>query len=455
MTLVAGGEGASKSWLFGIWAVANLSYLAAVNGVTQQEDGKMQAVSKLCWVVGYTFEDAYKDWRYVLEACEALDNIDGTPSIRDNGKQQCSFRTKMGQFVNTISGEDPTAVGRENVDLLGGAEASRWSSELFHRAQGRIERRANYRSAMFLSGSFESSTGPFFDWYKLGQGPNRQGLRSYSIPTWANRSLYPGGYDDPAIQRLRENNTADRFNERYGGHPAPPRNIVIPEFNTTLHVDPGLDWSETADTYIGVDPGSICYAWVMWQHVPEYGEVWVLDEGYLHRGTHEASIYAAKMSSGWRHCLRTRRLNIDVAGFQQHGNADTVAGIWRQNTGFVTTGKSYKVDTTIERLRSLLTINPVTGRARMRIHPRCVGLRAELGDGKNPIEGRGMWLRYNEHGAPRADSCDAVKALGYSLSTVFGTSMPDEGDEGEAGASWIGRTSRPQRIELGKDWKIV
>jgi hypothetical protein len=457
---MSGGEGASKSFTAGLWTTAMLQYLVGRNGLKQTPQGQI-AVSDLCWVVGLTYEDAYKDWKYIYEFNEAIDNVTpGTYHVRDGGKDQCSFRTKFGQLVITLSGEDPEAVGRENVHVLVGAEASRWSSELFHRAQGRIERTANLGSGMFLSGSFKSSSGPFHDWYKLGQGPNIQGVTSYSVPSWENLALYPGGYDDPAMVRLRANNSEARFGERYGGKPAPPANAVVPEFNSILHVDPNLEWDDKADTYIGVDPGDICYAWLLWQYNEDRGEVLVQDEGYIHRGTHDTAIESCKLSTGWKHSQRTRRVFIDVAGEQHHAN-DSAADIWREGTGYWVTGERYKVETTVDRLRTLMRVNPATGRSRLRIHPRCKGLRAELGDGQNPIDGRGMWLRYSEFGRPRSDNCDAVKALGYSVQGVFGSNMPetnfDSGDETSfsyIGVHRKGNIAKPTWA-TAEGWKIV
>lgn len=453
---MSGGEGAGKSFLAGLWATINLTYLAVKYGYRQTQ-GTPQAVADLCWVVGLTYTDAYKDWDYIYKFCEALDNVEpGTYHVRDGGKDQCTFRTKSGQLVATISGEDPTNVGRENVHILLGAEASRWSAELFHRAHGRIERTASLGSAMFLSGSFESSVGPFADWFKLGQGPNAENVVSHTVPTWANRKLYPGGIDDPAIQRLRARNSESRFWERYGGRPAAPKNIVLPDFNSVLHVDPRLSWSDSADTYIGVDPGSICYAYVVWQYHNDLGEVHVMDEGYIHRGTHESVATAAKTSMGWSHLLRTRRGFIDIAGYQDHANPEAAAKIWERMTGFWFSGERFKVEATIDRIRSFLMVNPQTGRPRMRIHPRCKGLRAELGDGPNPIEGRGMWLRYNEHGKPREDSCDAVKALGYSLAGVFGTDMPSNEYALTEDTSYVMPVNRLRKpTAIGPGWKIV
>jgi len=386
------------------------------------EDGK--AVSRLYWVIGESYEDAFKDYTDLLGVCEQLGIVEeGSVHLRDSGRDKCDFTTTYGQFVETISGSDPTVVARLEPDGIIGAEASRWSAELWRRVFGRLARRRSLGSWGFFSGSPETSVGPFADYYRLGTGPNTVELQSFNIPTWSNIYRYPGGLDDPAILELKAITPDDRFTERYGGVPVAPRNAVLPEFSSALHVDDLVEYDPGADTYIFVDPGDIGYAVIFVQVVG--AEIRVVESIYAHRSTHEIVLADVKQMQGWKHTQRTRRVVIDVAGFQHHAGQSVVEK-WIDATGYYVTGERYKVEMLIEKLRSALMFNPKSGKARLRIHPRNVGLLAEAGAVANPIPGRGMWLRFSETGRPREDSCDAWKALGYGLLALFGSDMPEE-----------------------------
>ena len=70
-----------------------------------------------------------------------------------------------------------------------------------------------------------------------------------------------------------------------------------------------------------------------------------------------------------------------------------------------------------------MAISPRTGRPRLRISSRCVGLISELGGGPSPIANRGVWKM--KGGVPDRDkNNDACKALGYGLVSHFGTTIP-------------------------------
>lgn len=418
--LVSAGEGAGKSWAAGEVSAIHLVYDVVVNGL----DDKGKANANLYWVIGESYEDAYKDWHDMLEVCEKLGIVaEGSVHIRDNGKDMCDFTTIYGQFVESRSGDDPTTIARLEPHGIIGAEASRWSAELWRRVWGRLARRERYGSWGFFSGSPESNVGPFADWYRLASGPNRFNIRSFAMPTWSNTYVYPGGYDDPAIQALKAITPEDRFNERYGGVPSAPRNAVLQEFSFPLHVDDSIDYVDGVDTYIFIDPGDIAYAVLFVQVVGS--EIRVVEGIYAHRSTHDAVIAEAKMMRGWKYTQHTRRIIIDVAGYQHHNDTST-SYKWMAATGYYVSGEKYKVEALIDKLRSTLMVNPHTGRPRLRIHPRVVGLLAEAGAIANPIPGRGMWTRFSESGRPREDSNDAWKALGYGLLGLFGTDMPVE-----------------------------
>ena len=103
---------------------------------------------------------------------------------------------------------------------------------------------------------------------------------SFNLPSYSNFHLYPGGKDDPEIQRLIRDSSDDFFLERIEGIPSPPRGIVFQEFRPDMHVQ---DVSYVKDTpvQIWMDPGYAgAYAVMAVQEIN--GQFWVIDEIYEH-----------------------------------------------------------------------------------------------------------------------------------------------------------------------------
>jgi hypothetical protein len=412
--LMAGGEGAAKSFTGGLKAL--LFSLTAPHSI------------KLGWVVGADFEDARKEMDYIIDWAEALGVLDRSGStISSHSDQKCKLHITapsggdgepINFYIESVSGHDPLKIGREEPDFIIGCEVSRWESELWRRCQGRLARKYP-KSWGYFSGSFETSLGWFPEMYNLGQGPNDQDLVSYSIPSHANRFLYPGGVSDPAIIKLQNGMSPERFMARHMGKPSPPVDAVLPEFKNTYHVYP-VRYEVGYPVYVFIDPGTHIYAVLFVQIVGV--EVHVLDEVFMARATHEAVITATINNPLWQYI---REGVIDVAGTQHHFGFGSPEEAWARDTrGALTLRAEYrKLNDTVERLRSVMAINPTTQRPRLLVDPKCRGLIAEFGGGKAPVDGSGLW-RKDGSGKPSEKNCDSAKALGYGLLALYGTVRP-------------------------------
>lgn len=385
------------------------------------EDGRPE--SRLYWIIGADYPDAYREFDLIYNFCLQLDNVKpGSLHLRDEGRDKCSFETASGQFVETLTGADPTAVGRLEPDGIVGAEVSRWQRELWTRAFGRLARKYQQESWGIFSGSFETSIGPFADYYALGKGPNDQQITSVRIASRENLHKYPGGADDPELLRQKSLLPPHKFLERFEGEPSAPTNAVLTNFSGALHVDDRIDYQPDMPCYISVDPGNLCYAVLFIQ--PVGGEIWVLDNVYVSGWDHHSVIAETKLRVGWKYAVQTRRGIIDIAGSQHHASASPKE-LWEEQTGFVFDANKVDVEQTVSRLNSVLQVSPATGRPRLRIHPRADGLIAEGGGGPSPIPGMGIWLRHGAGGIPERKNDHAWKALGYALTSLYGNTMPE------------------------------
>lgn len=404
--LTLGGEGSGKSFAAGLFAACHAVYDAMVTD------------NKLYWVVGADFEDARKDFDYILEFMTQLGAVKemNLPNRRDS---QSQLFTTMGQQFVTISAYDPTKLGREEPVGIVGAEVSRWYEEAFQRCEDRLRR--NYEHGWgFFTGSPETSLGWLPALWTFGQGPTgERRLRSYNVPTWANTYKYPGGRDHPAMKAAEASSSPQRFTERFGGRPTLPRNIIFSEFNPLLHIDKNLDYDPNLPVLLAIDPGDKVYC-VLFVQLPENGEVRVVDEIYVQHFTHQQIINAAKSNEGWP---LVQGGAIDIASTQNHMGLPMPMEEWYKDTGLALLASRIPVNDSIERVRVALSINMQTARPRLRIHPRCKGLISEMGGGPSPVPGGGPWM-YSEtrfgFGPPRAENDHACKALAYLLAGSYG-----------------------------------
>lgn len=439
--VMAGGEGASKSFTGGLKAL--LYSLTAPYKI------------KLGWVVGADFEDARKEMDYIIQWSDELGVLDRAGStISSHADQKCklhimvpgTLRADPIDFhVESVSGHDPLKIGREEPDFIVGCEVSRWEVELWRRCQGRLARKHG-KSWGFFSGSFETSLGWFPEVFALGQGANDEDLVSYSVPSSANYYLYPGGAGDPELVKLQLSMTPERFLARHMGKPSPPQDAMLPEFKSSLHVH-AIGFVPGYPVYIFIDPGTHIYAVEFVQIVAD--EIHLLDEVYIARATHDAVVTAVMTNRLWPYVTEGV---IDVAGGQHHFGFGSPEEAWHRDTrGLPMRAQYHKVSETVERLRSVLAINPVTQRPRLIVHPQCTGFIAEAGGGRAPVEGSGLW-RKTPGGEPGKDHCDATKALGYGLLALYGTlrpgaafSTPLYGEEETETYSYLDAPDRPQR----------
>ena len=118
----------------------------------------------------------------------------------------------------TKSARDPARLAGEAPDGILGCEAAQLPYDVFLRLRGRVAER---RGWLWLSGTFEGSRGWYADHFSAWQAVNADGAASFSIPTWSNRALFPGGRADAEIEALEATYPAAVFRERFGGVPLP------------------------------------------------------------------------------------------------------------------------------------------------------------------------------------------------------------------------------------------
>lgn len=386
--LIAGGERAGKS------------YSAAMELIN-----RCDVPHGLYWIVGPTYELARPEYGYVAAALAEIGAIAGRPTWPSRG--QCSLRTRWGTEISTRSADDPVTLAGLAPDGILMCEAAQHSYDVWLRLRGRI---AEKRGWLWASGTFEGSRGWYADTFTRWQGDNPEGGRSFSLPSWSNLALYPGGRDDPEIRALEATYPADLFAERFGAVPCVPHTIVFREFAYGLHVGSGANLAQGLPVHLAIDPGYAgAYAVLAIQVVGEI--VHVLDEVYVTGATAYDVIDECKRRDWWG---LVRDGVIDIAG-RQHQGLPSHVEIWREAAGVYLHSNRVGIADGIARLRTFL-IDPASRDPRILFAPHCRHTFAEFGNYRYP--------EVVENRPAREEPIDAdnhaLKALSYWLYARYG-----------------------------------
>jgi hypothetical protein len=388
LKLVAGGERGGKSYS------AAMELLRACALVRHG----------LYWIVGPTYDLARPEFQYVANALLSQRATDPR-SISWPRQGPCSLTTAWGVEIATRSADDPVKLAGVAPDGVLMCEAAQQNYETFLRLRGRI---AEKRGWLWLSGTFEGSTGYFSDLYSAWQADNEDGGRSFSLPTWSNRVVYPGGRDDEEIKRLEAIYPADRFQERFGAVPCPPANLVFREFSYATHVRT-CEYEPRLPVEVWVDPGwATAYAVLAVQFQGD--DVYVIGEVYEQNMSHEEVIGELRRRP---YGPNVQKGVIDFAG-RQHQADRSAVDVWRA-AGITLRSQPVSIEAGIDRVKTFLR-EPRTHRPRIAIDPSCKNFCREFGLYR---------YRVNAEMKPVSDTPldidnHALKACAYGLIDRFG-----------------------------------
>lgn len=421
LRLVAGGAQAGKSY----------SAAMEMAGRFQGDGG-----DGLFWLVGEEYADTKREFQYLVDAFTRLGLSVFSSKNVNPGEIVISGDIRF----ETKSANDERKLGAVAPRGILGCEAAQFSVTTYHRLRERI---APKRGWLLLSGTFEGSMGWYPELWTKWQVENPEGGRSFSIPTWSNKVLYPGGRDDPEILLLEASTPPDIFQERFGAVPCPPSGRVFPEFQMFLHIKSMPDaeypwpietvWCDSAKKFITFDPRAPVYLWtdpgyagacsVLAAQIPG-DTVYIFDEIYLQGVVTEDIIHTAQSRPWWK--LRDVHVG-DYHYIHQHQAMPAVAEVWQKKAGVHLRSQRVGINEGNERLKTFLLPDRVSGRPHVYIDPACQGLISELGGAPNPFSGQAEVYRWkvDRSGAvigktPEDKNNHSIKALIYGLVDKFG-----------------------------------
>lgn len=385
----------------------------------------------LIWLVGPDYEQCKGEFDYMYAPLKALGLIEGE-SIPEKGSR--SFTTIWGCRVQTKSAKDLATVASFAPHALAGVEMGQQTHASYEKLQ---ERALEHGSRIFMTGTLEDAQPWYADLWEKWQGPNPEGGRSFSLPSWSNTAKFPLGRLDPKIRDLENGVSPEIFLQRVAAVPYKSSGLVFKMFDRRVHVKP-LPFDKTLPIEIAIDPAQHTYAVLAIQWLPlpffttnakgrqvQLHEVRVIDEVYEHDTSVYDVIPLVVAKPWWKH---VRAGVIDIAGKQHHANKSQVQ-IWREETGLNLRSKKISIPEGIEVVRHRLRRHPIAGqpliyfshhmRSDRDVQGRAQGLVAEFGLYKWPDWTEGMSTAQR----PIDANNDGAKALGYWLHDKFGSAI--------------------------------
>ena len=397
--LVAGGEQAGKSMVASKYLVSRFL----------ETEGK-----GLYWLVAADYERTRAEFDYLVEDFSALGILEEVTKRVDPGRIVLADGTR----IETKSAKDPRTLAMRAPDGVLGCEASQLDLNSFYRLRGRV---APKRGWLFLSGTFEGSLGWYPQLFSSWQMPTED-EESFSLPSYSNAYLYPGGINDPEIQKLRTQASDEFFMERIQGIPSPPTGLVFGEFRTDIHVDEEAEWVPGEQVYLWMDPGYAgAYAVMAAQDIND--QICVFDEVYEQGLTTDGIIDIVTNKPWWKD---VHSGTIDIAGYQ-HQAMSAPAELWMDRTGIYLDARKIRINEGTERLKGFLKPDPVTHRPKVTFSPKCRGILSEFGAVPSPFDGQTRAYRWKTDregnivgDTPEDKNNHAVKAVIYGLVSRFG-----------------------------------
>lgn len=435
--LGAGGERFGKSELAAMYAYVR----HMCDRFFDMQQGKFNK-SYLYWLIGEDYAMCRGEFDHLVNFFQTIDDVE---YLSQPKQDSCILVTKTGARFETKSAYDERKLGVSAPDGVLGCEVGLWSDETWHRARGRM---AEKRAWGIFTGSFENSLSSFAARFEEGQKDNEHDMVSFSLPTWANTAVFPGGWDDPEIAALRAFFPEERFNERFGGKPSKPSGLVFKLFGPE-HVG-AAEFDPERPVQLWVDPGyAHAYAVLAVQLYPD--AVNIFDELYLTGRTHSQLIKECKLRRWWK---QVDKVVMDRAGRQQNANGESGAEVWRKEADKRVATNYVHIKDGIDRVNTFLMPTEQTGLPRLVVSPRCVGLLAEMGYGRAPSGFPGFRpyaYRLTSSGGVTVSDLpidaynDACKALGYGLIENFGFTL--EGRAILPPQSYLDSAVRRERVE--------
>lgn len=170
----------------------------------------------LFWIIGATYQAAEKEFTYLFEWCKALGLVQKTNQPANNSWQ---LVLKDGTVVETRSSEHVERLASDATDACLVVEAAQQRPGVRSAAR---QRNLEKNGISIFSGTFEDADKQQYVWFeKMADREDEENIHvaCFTLPSWTNRFIFPGGFEDPKIQWAYEHEDEYTFWRKYGGKP--------------------------------------------------------------------------------------------------------------------------------------------------------------------------------------------------------------------------------------------
>lgn len=365
------------------------------------------------WIVGPTYRLAEKEFRVVWDDLKKLRLLDKCPTKQYNVNQgNMRIVTPFNSIIEAVSAEKPDALVGEGLDGVIMSEAAKHKMSTWQQI---IEPALSDKRGIAIF----PSTPQGFNWYKglydLGQQPEFPDYESWHFPTWENKAMYPGGYDDPVLAGIRSTVSKQYWDQEYGAMFTSFEGQIYPEFNEDIHVKSityNPEWKNYwafdfgfVDPFccydIMVDPADNVYVWREYQ--VSYQATW----------THAHIIKNRKNPPGFH----VNAMYGDPSGADEIATLELVLGM--------VAAERVSWDQGVEAIKRWL--QPVDGPPKLFIDKSCIHLRRQMSQLRKKEMKEGMNERPGQHDFDD-HGCDTLRYFfnhyfvlghGISLASVY------------------------------------
>lgn len=193
------------------------------------------------WVVLPSYKSPRTEMEYLRNWTKAMGVLDSEHFPDTDSAKLLLFGRKV--LIETKTAQDPEGIAGYPCDGVLVVEAGQMPEVIRTQAQGRIITR---RGWITYTGTLEDDEArPRWAWYGIAadqwmQDPSHD-RAAYSLPSWANRTVFPGGRADPEIVRQARILDEHAFNRRIGGIPSGVQYPVYTLLTQPYVIDPNAE----------------------------------------------------------------------------------------------------------------------------------------------------------------------------------------------------------------------
>src|SRR4029077_7018262 len=217
------------------------------------------------WICGPTYKLAEKEFRIVFRDIQKLESL-GLKHVRKSyaPKQgDMSIKLPWHTVIEAVSAEKPDGLVGEGLTHVCMSEAAQHNLITWEQY---IEPALSDR----LGSADFPSTPRGYNWYygmwmmgqkNLPQFDPTGNYASWRLPTWANTVRFPGGENNPEIQRIKKIVSKQFFEQEYAARFTTVVGEIYEEFDRDIHVEP-ITYNPMWENYrafdFGFDNPTVC-----------------------------------------------------------------------------------------------------------------------------------------------------------------------------------------------------